>query len=299
MITSRHHLVSLVAVFLALAVGIALGGGPLSEVGRPDEHAAAASPLDEATRRTADFGNAFAATAAGRLYADGLSGHPVAVLAMPGAKDQTISSLTAQISAASAGVSGIFDAQPALVDPSQKTLIDNFGSQLAQQLDDPRIDAEASTYVRVGQLIALAIATEEDKSARADEVAISIRDSLDGAGLLTSAEDARLAPLVLVVLPPGDEGKPDDASTRAVLSGLLSGLASHAVGVVTVGDSSSAEDGELAAIRSVRVPGPIVTVDGVESALGQVTAVLGLIRVLTEGGGDFGASGEDGPVPLS
>ena len=33
MITLRHHLLSIVAVFLALAAGIVLGGGPLSDVG--------------------------------------------------------------------------------------------------------------------------------------------------------------------------------------------------------------------------------------------------------------------------
>ena len=297
MITFRHHLVSLVAVFLALAVGIALGGGPLSEVGRPDD-AAATSPVDEATRRTADFGNEFAEAAAPRLYAAGLAGRPVAVLAMPGAADLTISALTEQIGIAGAGVAGIFNAQPDLVDPSQKALVDNLGAQLVTQLADPRLDAEASTYVRIGQLIALAIATEQEDSAKPDEVALSIRDSLASGSLLTSAENARLSPLVLVVLPPGEEGNPDDAPTRAVLSGLINGLASRAVGVVTVGDTASAEDGELAAVRSVKVPGPIITVDGVETVLGQVTSVLGLIRILTESGGAFGASGEDGPIPL-
>jgi len=34
--TFRYHVVSLLAVLLALAAGIALGGGPLSEVGRAD-----------------------------------------------------------------------------------------------------------------------------------------------------------------------------------------------------------------------------------------------------------------------
>src|SRR5688572_33149223 len=32
-ITLRHHLLTIVAVFLALAAGIVLGGGPLSDVG--------------------------------------------------------------------------------------------------------------------------------------------------------------------------------------------------------------------------------------------------------------------------
>ena len=39
MISYRHHIVSLVAVFLALAVGVVLGGGPLSDLGRDDRAA--------------------------------------------------------------------------------------------------------------------------------------------------------------------------------------------------------------------------------------------------------------------
>ena len=42
MITLRHHLLTIVAVFLALAAGIVLGGGPLSDVG-PAVTAAGAS----------------------------------------------------------------------------------------------------------------------------------------------------------------------------------------------------------------------------------------------------------------
>ena len=34
MISYRHHIASLVAVFLALAAGVVLGGGPLSDLGR-------------------------------------------------------------------------------------------------------------------------------------------------------------------------------------------------------------------------------------------------------------------------
>ena len=46
MITLRHHLLTIVAVFLALAAGIVLGGGPLSDVGPT-----AATSSGEARRR--------------------------------------------------------------------------------------------------------------------------------------------------------------------------------------------------------------------------------------------------------
>ena len=42
MISFRTHVVTLVAVFLALAVGVVLGGGPLSELGRGSEQDTAA-----------------------------------------------------------------------------------------------------------------------------------------------------------------------------------------------------------------------------------------------------------------
>src|SRR3546814_7085149 len=38
-ISFRYHVVTIVAVFLALAVGVALGGGPLSELGRSSDEA--------------------------------------------------------------------------------------------------------------------------------------------------------------------------------------------------------------------------------------------------------------------
>ena len=50
MITFRHFLTSLVAVFLALAVGIVLGGGPLSDVTDPDPAPAAATEDAPPTR---------------------------------------------------------------------------------------------------------------------------------------------------------------------------------------------------------------------------------------------------------
>ena len=58
-ISFRYHVVSLVAVFLALAVGVALGGGPLGELGRaePARPAAAdARPRSEAEHAAA-FGD--------------------------------------------------------------------------------------------------------------------------------------------------------------------------------------------------------------------------------------------------
>ena len=64
MISYRHHIVSLVAVFLALAVGVALGGGPLSDLGRDDRPAAATGQQHRAAIRDASYGDTFASAGA-------------------------------------------------------------------------------------------------------------------------------------------------------------------------------------------------------------------------------------------
>ena len=304
MISLRQHVSSLVAVFLALAVGIALGGGPLG--GRDDnrstdEPSAGATGTPEPTAQSdvpSEYADAFAGEGATRLYADGLTGHAAAIVAMPGAETAQIKAVQAQIIAAGGAITGTFDVGDKLVDPAEKTLVDTMASQLATQLGDPRVEAAAPTYERMGQLLGLAIATTRASSVRADLAGVSVRESLSGAGLLTTPADVRNAPLVLIVLPPGQEGAESSLATRTILSGLVSGIGHNAAGVVVVGDEGSADSGELAALRESDLTGPISTVDGIETVIGQVTAVLAMEAVILGATGSYGASGSDGVVPL-
>ena len=135
--------------------------------------------------------------------------------------------------------------QPVLVDPSQKSLVDTLGSQLMTQLGGDAVSRDASTYDRIGQLIGLAVSTSNEPS----DTAASIRQSLAGAQIMNSPGEASRSALVLVVL--GDNA--DDA----ILSGVLSGLAAKATGVVVAGDTRSGLAGGLQgpAPRARRRPG--------------------------------------------
>jgi hypothetical protein len=290
LISFRNHVVTLVAVFLALAVGVALGGGPLSEVGRGS--LTSATPGEAAdTADAAAYADAFAQAGAGRLYAGGLDGRPVTMLTLPGADEKMVSGLTAQVEKAGGSIAATYAAEPALLDPAEKSLVDTLGSQLMTQLGNGVADEGAPTYVRIGQLLGASLATTKPEGEAAGESASAIRQSLAGAELTLNPEgNPQKAPLVLVVL--GSDADDD------VLSGLLSGLAAKAAGVVTVGDSDAAESGDLAGLRTSPLASEVATVDGAERALGQATAVLALIRSLKTNGGSFGASGSDGAVPL-
>ena len=283
MIRHRSYAVPLTAVLLALATGIALGAGPLTDT-RSD-----ASPQPRVvTRAPADgYADTFAASVAGRLYDHGLSRHPVALVTMPGADPTTVAALTSQVKAAGGQVTATYAIQGQLVDPEQKSLVDTMGIQLDKQLKHGT-EPGASTYPRIGQLVAIAVANQGNAGGPADEDAAAVRQSLAAAKLLSvPAGHPQTAPLVLVVL-----GNPLD---QPIADGVLAGLGAGARGVVAVAPT---QDANLAGLAADGVTKRVTTVDGSETDAGRVAAVLGLVRAWSTRGGAFGASGADGAVPL-
>jgi hypothetical protein len=283
-IRSRSYAVPLVAVLLALAVGVALGAGPLTSTrSSADPGPAAVAPAAQAR-----YPDTFAASVASRLYDDGLSRRPVALVTMPGADPATVAALTTQVKAAGGQLTGTFPVQSQLVDPGQKSLVDTLGSQLGKQLHGTVVDRAASTYPRIGELLAVAVANRGGALGQPNADAAAVRQSLVAAHLLVVPKGGpATAPLVLVVL-----GGPLD---QAIADGLLEGLAAGARGVVAVAPTKAPD---LVGLHTDGVTKHVTTVDGTETTAGRVAAVLALIRAWHTQGGAFGASGSDGPVPL-
>ena len=293
MISFRTHLVTIVAIFLALAVGVVLGGGPLSELERGSgEDTSELEAQVEQAASEAEFGAQFAAETAGALYGNGLADTDVAVLTFPGADDAVIDALAEQVVAAGGAVSVTQAVGSSLVNPGEKSLVDTLGSQLMTQLPDGTVTSGATTYERAGELLATTVATTQRAGDEPSQGARAVADGFVGANLLTTAPqtDSR-APLVLLVL--GDEVTGDGADE--IVGGLVRGLAQRAVGVVVAGATG---DEQLTRLREAAALGKASSVDGVESRVGQVSAVLGLVRSLDTQGGTFGATGSDGTVPL-
>lgn len=296
MITLRHHIVSLVAIFLALAVGIVLGGGPLSEVGRADGKAADDDPALEtavtAAQQRADFGDAFASGVAGTVYAGRLANTSVAVVTLPGADPDVVGSLQEQIGVAGGTVAGTYTVGADLVGTGEKSLVDTLGSQLMTQQPDGAVSPDATTYDRLGELLGLAVATTKPEGQGADGKAAAILEGLAGADLVSGPEEpARRAPLVLVVV--GDEPAADGGDT--ILAGLVAGLDRQAAGVVVAGDLADGA-GQIGRLRTSGTQA--ATVDGIDTPAGRVATVVALARSLATPGGAFGASGSDGALPL-
>ena len=254
---------------------------------------------EPAGEQTQTYADDLVASGATRIFADGLNGHATAILTLPGTEAATIKALQTQISAAGGAMTGVYPLDEQLLDPDSEDDIGEVVDNLVTQLADPRIDAEAPTYEKLGTLLALATATTQVSSVRADLAAVTIREALGTAGLFEPQGDVRNAPLVLLVLPDGDDAPPVSPAERTLLTGVVNGIATNAAGVIVVGDTDSAADGGwLAALRESEVVGPVSTVDGADDTLGQVTTVLAMIAITAGTVGSFGASGADGVVPL-
>ena len=312
-----RRLPSVAAVVLALAVGIALGAGPLTSAAKD---ALVSAPTSHGTTTVQDdaFGDSFARRAGPQLYGRRLSGHPVALLAMPGADETVVNALAYEVRRAGGGTPTTWNVGRTLTSTGDTTLVDTLGSQLLEQVGPGAGDPKAPAYERIGQIIGSAIATRAGaraaprpphttnpaghtggphatgptpaaglatggEAAGADNS--SIRESLAGAHLVTGHTDStRLAPIVMVVLG-------DDVDDR-LLTPLLTGLHAKARGLVV---TAAERRGDLTAASTVT---GVATVDGDARPVGRIAAVLAAIRALDTPGGSFGASGSDGAIPL-
>ncbi|MFW6774820.1 copper transporter [Nocardioides sp. CPCC 205120] len=293
MITFRQHLVTLVAVFAALAVGVVLGGGPLSEVGR-NEPAAAPSTTRSDDGLRASYGDEFAARAAPALYGERLSGQQVALVTLAGADPEVVDGVVGQVEAAGAQVAARYDGRERLTLPDDQGMADSLATRLVEDLElAETVPSDLPSHERVGRLVGRAIASTQAEGEEADAAAGTILEALRTGEMLDGPATAPgRVPLVLVVL--GEDR--DDPQANALVAGLTEGLAAAAAGEVVVGTTASGEDGTLAQLRS-EVEG-VSTVDGGDTTVGQVSTVLALAAALDGTTGAFGASGADGAVPV-
>jgi hypothetical protein len=311
-ISFRYHIVSIVSVFLALAIGVALGGGPLKgEVDdtlvqqvEADRKAKAdlrgqITALSSANRFTDDF----AEQVAPRLLGGDLDGRAVTLVVLPGAEESTVASLSDLVETAGGSVGGVVRAGDGLVDVGNKQLVDELGSQLLDGVNDVTVAEDAGTYERLGALLARAVATDEDGGAPVDDAANSILSGLSTADLMSPAGDLkRRGSLVLVVSGKGPEDSAEREGASAIVTSLVDAMDNATDGVVVAGPIAAARDGGVIdAVRGEVVTAQAVsTVDTLDRVAGQVVAVMALAEQADGKSGQYGSvDAADGVQPGS
>ncbi|MEZ0492829.1 copper transporter [Kineococcus sp. TBRC 1896] len=322
MIDFRYHVVSLVSVFLALAVGIVLGAGPLNEgisTGITDqvrqlttEKNALRAERDEALA-TVDAQDAWAEAVGPALVARQLGGRSVAVVLLPGADSSQVDATVGQLQAAGATVASEVTLQEEWFAGSQTAAADRqrVAAALADQLPTAP-DADAGTEDLLAAALAGALVTTELAQAEeADDQGGTVLTTLSDAGLLEVQGGAGTAPtratLALVVGGAGDTDATDAvrSSTADAWTALLRELDAASAGAVLAGpEESAAQAGPVAVLRSDDdLAGSVSGVDDLDSPIGRVNVVLALRQQLTGGAGQYGtadsATGVSPPLPAT
>lgn len=311
MISFRYHIVSIVSVFLALAVGVALGGGPLKgevdntlvEQVKADRARKAELQAEiSALRGAGTFTDQFADTIAPGLVGGTLKGRSVTLVVLPTAQQTEVTALGDMIATAGGTVGGTLRIGDGMLDVENKQLVDELGTQLLDGASDVSVPADASGYERVGALVARAIGTDKEPGGESvDGTSESILAGLSTAGLLSAEDDLeRRGSLVLFVAGAGDASGDEAQSSNSIVSTLAVAVDAATDGVVVVGPIASARAGGL--VRSIRddvvSARDVSTVDALGRSAARVVTAMALAGQAQGQTGHFGAvDAADGAMP--
>ena len=303
MIDFRYHLVSLVAVLLALATGIALGAGPLqgplSErlVDQAERDRLSAAELRAelvGVQDRIEFADAYAAGTAGAVAGGRLAGRTVSIVSLPGADSGDVRGLRERVVAAGGSVVSTVALSSDLLDPANRLTAESLAEGLTRYFTAPD---GAGSYQLLGAAYARAFLTRSGEPVVQDNGAIGIEAALTEAEFVRVDDEVeRRAQLALVVAgdPPGDavEGQADVA---AELAGALD---AGSLGTVVAGPPAAAEAGAVLAVRESAAGDDVSTVDTVDVTAGRVVTILALAEQVAGGAGQYGQhDAADGAVP--
>jgi hypothetical protein len=298
----RYHLVSIVAVFLALAVGIVLGstelrGAALSALDRTSSALSAklnaADAENSALQQEVNGGRAFAQAAEPVLLGHLLDGQRVVVIAAPGAPAGVVNGITTALGDAGATVTGQVALSARFADTSASNL--SLLDQLTQRVAPSGLTlANGTPQQQAAQVLARALVSSGSSSSGSggsggsgshagnSEAAQTILSSYSAGQFITvTGQPAQGATLAVIVTPasaPAD-GNSDPANQAIVSLAQEFGTGSEAT-VVAGPSSASGQGSAISAVRSSGAANSASTVDNADQVTGQIVVVQALHQQL-------------------
>lgn len=317
MIDFRYHVVSIVSIFLALAVGIVLGAGPLQgQIG--DTLTQEVTTLREDRQKLRDdlssekegaqARDAFVADAADRLVEGRLTGATVAVVTLPTAEAAVVTATIATLESAGARVVSRTAVQESWISIDQETR--RVQTTLAEEHGRALGVAAPADGAPLDHVLAATLLRPADQKDQPVPAADAARQALAGARLIQVSDNATRADLVVVVGGPitdGDQATREAQADRWVA--LATALDSAARGGVLVSDVgvTGVATTSTSIVTRARADAAFTrgtsSVDDASLPMGQISIVYALIQQQTGGVGQFGlepdASAPYPPVPAS
>lgn len=279
----RRYIVAIVAVAVAFAGGVALGGGPLQGEEPLDRSAeltsqnAALGDEVEALEQGQVVDEAVAQQTLGNLVQGRLASTSVAVVALPGVPQAWVDRTHESVTAAGGQVTVTLDVSDKLLDPGQKSYVQSVADNSLSSVDG--VAAGPDAYDTIGRLAARAYATSEPQSP-VDDTVTRIDGQLTGAGLVTVDQEPRTRAGLTVVLDAGETGTATgEEARRTIAAHFVDGLTSADGGTLLVGPHGSAEPTGLFEALSSDTTGRVTTFDQATAAVAPVVTVLSLVEV--------------------
>ncbi len=279
MISPRQHAISLVAVFLALALGLFLGSGFLGDrvnslTGASRDRLGDLEQQNQQLNDKLNSANSFDAAMAPRLIRGALKGDSVLLVTLPNASDADVDAVKDSLSQAGASFSGQIVLTDAFVRDENaeqlRTIVDQTippGTVLRPELTD--------SGGRAGDLLgALTLHRKAQESTSAADMRTGLQAMRDG-GFIRYADNA-ISPATLVAVVGGDALPADAGAQGPQIARFSAALAARGQGGVLVGRSGSANGGSpIAIVRSDPSLGNAVsTVDNIDQQTGRITTIL-------------------------
>jgi len=294
----RYHLVSIVSIFLALAVGIVLGAGPLKEdLGNTltsevknlrNDKATLRSELD-AAEKAADARDQFTTASNRSLLADRLRGTTVSVVVLPGADQSVVKATTDALTVAGARIGSTISVQEGWIDqdPAKVTFRSTLGQQLAGQVGVPVDQGGADV---IDTVLARSLVAKAGSSSDGADAALAALRTAE----LVRYSDGVVAGSVAVVVSGPVSGS--DADVRTVqaraLTHLAGALDAAGSGAVLVDGSTPRTTNSTGVVTTARaeedLAKELTTVDDAVLPMGQASVVFGLLEQEAGKAGHYG-----------
>ncbi|MFT4086600.1 MAG: copper transporter [Gordonia sp. (in: high G+C Gram-positive bacteria)] len=293
MISMRQHAISLIAVFLALTLGLFLGSGFIGDrvnsmTGADRDRLGKLEDQRDSLTEQVNQNNSFISAISGRVTDGLLDKRSVLVVTSPNAADGDVQALKGLINDAGGTFAGQIGLTTSLVRDENASKLASIIDQSIPPGQQLRVDYTDSGS-RTGDLLGVVLLHRDGAKPVADADRDNALEALRAGGFIDYT-GATLKPADLVLVVTGG-GLPKDSGAQGQLVGrLAAAMSQRGQGGVLTGRKGSADgSASIATVRAdPQLGNSVSTVDDVDVEMGRLTAVMALNEETKGRSGAFG-----------
>jgi Copper transport outer membrane protein, MctB len=316
MIDFRYHLVSIVAVFLALALGLLLGSTVLrpyaleglEALSKVEKHKIDSYlQANKQLQSQLNSDNQWAQANAPQVLRDLLAGQHVVLVVAPGAPGSVTTGITQYLGVAGATVTGQLQLQAPFFDtsPTGSQKLAQLSEQLAARLPVP-LTLKGSAQAQASELLANVLLTTDGAgqpvAGQRDSSSVAVINGLAAGGFVTPSGNPWDRATLAVVIIPATPASTDDSNEQSqALVTLAQQLDIAGQGTVVAGSIAGSGPGSaIDVMRAGGRAGHLSSVDDADSPFGQMVVAQALFDRMRGKSGSYGilaTANSAGPSP--